>query len=295
MCLYRLTFVLIGMPEKVAAVISGLELQESFTLEVKRFLSFADIPENAGWPSNSIVIINDESDWSEDALKEKFGHEERIILCTAHTERLTEEMLDRIFLFWPLPLTEAFVRHEGGRLLKQIREEENWNKTLILARTDSLTGLYNRNYFNERMQQHRKNESIALCYIDLDCFKAINDTYGHKVGDEVLVVVSNLLKETFKDCFITRMGGDEFVVVMFDVNNRDEVRERIDSFMKKTLDTFRKDIRLKDLSVSIGIDFSTKKLSLEELLRRSDAAMYWSKEHGRNRYTFYKDICNRKR
>ena len=134
---------------------------------------------------------------------------------------------------------------------------------------------------------------MTLCCIDLDHFKYINDTYGHQAGDEALKAIANLLRKNFTEGFITRMGGDEFVVALFNVNDRNVVREQMERVMHDLKEYFRSDDRMRPLSMSIGIAKSeNEEADLDMLLQQSDEALYWSKEHGRDQYTFYDEILN---
>ena len=134
---------------------------------------------------------------------------------------------------------------------------------------------------------------MTLCCIDLDHFKYINDTYGHQAGDEALKAIANLLRKNFTEGFITRMGGDEFVVALFNVNDRNVVREQMERVMHDLKEYFRRDDRMRPLSMSIGIaKTENEHADLDMLLHQSDDAMYWSKEQGRNQYTFYDEVLN---
>ena len=173
------------------------------------------------------------------------------------------------------------------------KEREAQKQLLTWANTDPLTGLYNRHYFYERLKNRRKGESLTLCCIDLDHFKYINDTYGHQAGDEALKAIANLLRKNFTEGFITRMGGDEFVVALFNVNDRNVVREQMERVMHDLKEYFRRDDRMRPLSMSIGIaKTENEHADLDMLLHQSDDAMYWSKEQGRNQYTFYDEVLN---
>lgn len=176
---------------------------------------------------------------------------------------------------------------------RDVTEEREAEKRInAMIRTDALTGLWNRRYFYERMGKHRPNESIVLCYIDLDHFKLVNDTYGHKVGDEALFTFANLLRKSFKDGFITRMGGDEFVVMLFNLTEREKIRERMDFILNLASEFYSKNEQLKNLSMSIGIAVSPDgSMPVEELLQQADDAMYWGKEHGRSQYAFYEEVA----
>lgn len=78
------------------------------------------------------------------------------------------------------------------------------------SNTDYLTGLYNRRYFYEYYTDLRKYQQVSILYVDLDHFKAVNDTYGHQVGDEALRISAEVLKKMFPNDLIARLGGDDF-------------------------------------------------------------------------------------
>ncbi len=173
------------------------------------------------------------------------------------------------------------------------KEKEAQKQLMTLANNDPLTGLYNRHFFYQRLRKRRKGESLTLCYIDLDHFKYINDTYGHKVGDETLISVANLLRKAFPNGFITRMGGDEFVVALFNVSDRNAIRERVEFVMDALKAFYQNDDRMRTLAMSVGIAKSeNEEADLDMLLQQSDDALYWSKQHGRDQYVFYDEILN---
>ncbi|MCF7790929.1 MAG: EAL domain-containing protein [Victivallales bacterium] len=158
---------------------------------------------------------------------------------------------------------------------------------------DMLTGLYNRNKFAHFLSKSilRKDRSynIALLFIDIDGFKGINDTYGHKVGDEVIKRMGvNLKKIARKRDFSARLSGDEFGVLIEgykDTKNLYEIAERYLNLIREPFEV--KEIHLK-ISTSIGIAIcSSSNMSSEELLRRADIAMYKAKQYGKNTYAFF--------
>ena len=113
------------------------------------------------------------------------------------------------------------------------------------------------------------------------------------MGDETLVAVANLLRKSFPKGFITRMGGDEFVIALFGVNDRKEIKARMEFVMNAMKEFFKSDERMRTLAMSIGIAKSeNEEADLDMLLQQSDEALYWSKEHGRDQYTFYDEILN---
>jgi diguanylate cyclase (GGDEF)-like protein/PAS domain S-box-containing protein len=162
------------------------------------------------------------------------------------------------------------------------------------AHYDSLTGLPNRSLFFDRLTQaviaaRREDTMLALLFLDLDRFKAINDTRGHVVGDEVLQQVADRLLHCVREAdTVSRFGGDEFVVMLQDlaeVNDAALVAEKIVSSMGAP---FYSGDRELFVGASVGITiFPTDTESPETMLRNADMAMYRAKESGRNCYQFF--------
>lgn len=165
--------------------------------------------------------------------------------------------------------------------------------TLKLAKTDALTGAFNFSYFQDCIewaveQFQITGRAVSLLFIDTDDFKAINDTYGHQRGDEVLKIIGQAITSAIrKNDMVFRYGGDEFAVIL-QTDSTDmayRVAERIRDNVRRLADgltTFKK------VSVSIGIavldkDCASKKLFLEA----ADKALYDSKKQGKNRVAVY--------
>ncbi|GAU78392.1 diguanylate cyclase [Fusibacter sp. 3D3] len=153
---------------------------------------------------------------------------------------------------------------------------------------DELTGLYNRPYilsFIERFTKSVQEENAYLLFLDLDGFKPINDTYGHHVGDRVLVVISEGLRTALDhNDVIARFGGDEFLILA-----QHKSSEEIRALALKLIDIVSEAIIVGELDltvgVSIGISPYVKGYLSKEWIAKSDQAMYLSKRGGRNRYT----------
>lgn len=154
------------------------------------------------------------------------------------------------------------------------------------ANTDTLTGLYNRRYFYERVRSGVTEGAEGLLYMDLDNFKAVNDRCGHQAGDHVLVTVAGLLREICPEALTARLGGDEFVLYLRD-HPLDFLIRKAGQLVELMRETFGNSEMLRDLSPSIGIVRSEEPgLTLDELIRRADAAMYTAKR-GRLGYCVY--------
>lgn len=185
----------------------------------------------------------------------------------------------------------------------------NKNKVLELNKElkykshhDSLTGLPNRLYLNEKIdeikQQSKENsKKFAIIFLDLDHFKNINDTLGHDVGDALLKKVAGILKNNIKNRndLITRIGGDEFIIVVGNITSIDDLLPIINNLLIE----FRKEMLIKGyslrLSASIGISiYPDDSTSIRELMKYADIAMYKSKEHGRDNFSFFTQTLNNK-
>ncbi|MBE9567859.1 MAG: EAL domain-containing protein [Proteobacteria bacterium] len=162
------------------------------------------------------------------------------------------------------------------------------------AHHDSLTNLPNRFLFNDRLDQAikqamRDSTKLAVLFVDLDHFKGINDSMGHRVGDELLVEVAKRLRGEIRQTdTLARLGGDEFSIVINQVSNNDSVVEITQNLIK----IMNTPIELRDRSfyvtLSIGVAiFPDDGKTSEELLKNADAAMYQAKDDGRNTYQFY--------
>lgn len=194
--------------------------------------------------------------------------------------------------------TEERIRSQNKILKKEKAKYQE------LAFNDSLTGLYNRqrlyDELNIKLNGNENDICLALYYLDIDNFKYINDTMGHAYGDEVLVKISNELKNLLKyqGVSIYRIGGDEFVLLLenykeiFIVNN---YARKILEYVKKPIDV---NGRIFNLSASIGVSlFPIDGGNYMELLRNADTAMYKAKEQGKNGFmiydkAFYDEIVN---
>ncbi|MDD3517423.1 MAG: sensor domain-containing diguanylate cyclase [Chromatiales bacterium] len=163
-----------------------------------------------------------------------------------------------------------------------------------IAHYDPLTGIPNRSLLGDRLHQavahaRRRGSSMALCYLDLDGFKEINDTHGHATGDDLLVEIARRLKECLREGdTLARLGGDEFVAVLVDLEDFADC-ERVLRRMLQVVETpvphANGALRV---SVSIGVTlFPGDDADPDTLLRHGDQAMYEAKRAGRNRYHLF--------
>lgn len=163
-----------------------------------------------------------------------------------------------------------------------------------LALTDPLTTLANRNQFNIKFEEflaagNRFGHEVALLILDLDKFKSVNDTYGHPVGDGLLVVVAKLLKNMVRAVdLVARLGGDEFAIILNGVENgaaAGNVAEKVVAAIGKPLEVQGHTL---EIGGSVGVSMYPHDADTQtELIRCADLALYHAKDDGRNKYSFY--------
>jgi diguanylate cyclase (GGDEF)-like protein len=185
-------------------------------------------------------------------------------------------------------------------LLKQSLELKVKNKELqTLSLTDPLTGLYNRRQFenifdSEMSLTQRYGEDLSLMVLDIDHFKQINDTHGHSAGDIVLKEIAVILqKRVRRSDVLCRIGGEEFVLLgkHMSVADAHKVAEKL----RVAIENHMFDLGDKQLAVTVSIGLSTVSANVmadgtDEFFDQADTALYYSKEHGRNRVTHYQDL-----
>ena len=163
-----------------------------------------------------------------------------------------------------------------------------------IAHYDVLTNLPNRTLLADRIQQailqsDRHKKSLAVAYLDLDNFKAVNDTHGHQVGDELLVVISQRMKEALREGdTLARIGGDEFIAVLADISGDASYESVLNRLLQATaVPVIIEGIKLQT-SASIGVTiYPQDNTSADLLIRHADQAMYIAKQSGRGHYHLF--------
>ncbi|WP_051287333.1 GGDEF domain-containing protein [Paenibacillus taiwanensis] len=161
---------------------------------------------------------------------------------------------------------------------------ENLQTTYRSSITDGLTGLYNRRYMHQRMNQFiaGKPKQVSLIFCDIDNFKRLNDTKGHLFADEVLKTVAQIVREEVEDIGLAgRFGGEEIIAFIAQRKAKpsviaESIRSRIEAEAGVT--------------ISIGYSVLRPKMSIDQLVKEADEAMYYSKQNGKNRVSFYGEI-----
>ena len=151
------------------------------------------------------------------------------------------------------------------------------------ANTDALTGLSNRRSIYEFVESIEE-KCITVFGIDLDNFKTINDTYGHKEGDKALILTAQVLQECMEDCLIARNGGDEFMIIMLGERMPDRIEETRKMIETKLDEAFGRSENLSEISASVGAAYTDKgRENFDRLVAEADIRMYNEKETKKNR------------
>jgi len=189
----------------------------------------------------------------------------------------------------------VMLKDEIQKTKKQLYDQAKTSQKLVfLARHDSLTGLVNRHEFESQLKQavlsvQRNSGTHALCFLDLDQFKVVNDTSGHLAGDEMLKQLSVVLKEHIRDGDkLARLGGDEFGLLLENCSLT-QVKSKIEAILSLVEDfRFSWDQKIFRVSVSAGISIIDRYSNSHiECLKQADIACYAAKNAGRNRFHVY--------
>ena len=189
----------------------------------------------------------------------------------------------------------AELKSANDKLHHDLEERKRVEQSIRhMAHHDALTGLPNRSLFRDRLthamaQADRYHQKLAVMFLDLDRFKAINDTLGHNVGDQLLKIAAERLRSCVRDSdTVARLGGDEFTVIVEDIVEDHDAA----AVAQKILDTLSQPFNLYGhevfISVSVGVTlYPSDDENADNLLRNADSAMYRAKEFGRNNFQFY--------
>ena len=249
--------------------------------------------------------------------EEVVGRSPNMLSSGRHTEAFYEQMWSAVSQngYWsgeiwnrrkngsvfPEWLSIAAIKNETGIIKEYVavfsdisKHKQDEEKIRYQANFDALTGLPNRSLLTDRLTQailsaNRENWKLALLFIDLDQFKVVNDTFGHVVGDELLQLVAERIRDCVREAdTVARFGGDEFVVLMQDVTDLEApalVASKVISAVTGAFSLYQREIYI---GASIGITvYPDDANTPDALLRNADMAMYQAKEQGRNNYQFF--------
>lgn len=212
---------------------------------------------------------------------------------------------------FPLSQTISSVRSPSGQthayvsLFSDISAQKAQQSELErLAHFDALTGLPNRVLLADRLHQamvqaQRRSQTLAVVYIDLDGFKAVNDQQGHQAGDQLLTIVASHMKQALREGdTLARLGGDEFAAVLIDLPDVASCMPLLHRLLAASAQVVQVNNCALQVSASIGVTFypQMQDIDADQLLRQADHAMYQAKLAGKNRFQFFdteKDISIR--
>ncbi|MGL4914466.1 MAG: EAL domain-containing protein [Romboutsia sp.] len=240
-----------------------------------------------------LIGKSDKEIWHSDKYK-SFLDMDNIVLndnrCTEHEGIIELNNEEKIYKVNKFPLYDIDKNIIGLIGTSQditdykLREEQ----IIKCSMTDFLTKISNRRGLYEYLEDKFKDENnrLTVLFMDIDEFKKINDVYGHKFGDDILKIVTMKICKIFENDFVSRIGGDEFVVVLDEKNN-----EELEVILNKLIDEISFEIAIGKhqcfISSSIGVVNSTKDDDIESILIKADLAMYSAKEKGKNTFAFY--------
>ncbi|MDC9724798.1 MAG: EAL domain-containing protein [Gammaproteobacteria bacterium] len=185
--------------------------------------------------------------------------------------------------------------HQRVALFSDITEKKA-AETLALKRAnyDDLTGLPNRNMFNDRLAQeikksNRTNKPLAIFFLDLDKFKEVNDTFGHQVGDNLLIDAAKRITDCVREAdTVSRLGGDEFTVILADLDDVHSIERIANNIIDSLSLPFQLDENIAYVSASIGITlYPNDAQDVSDLLKNADQAMYMAKDSGRGCFRYF--------
>ncbi|WP_081843097.1 sensor domain-containing diguanylate cyclase [Butyrivibrio sp. WCE2006] len=191
-------------------------------------------------------------------------------------------------------------RHDDGRIAQVLLavesiddDKKKQEKLRMLSETDRLTGIMNRGSGEQRIRETLPTVSCGMfCLMDADKFKLVNDTFGHAVGDKVLIAIAKALKDSFRDSDVVfRLGGDEFAAFVVEVKDTELGSRILQRFFNKIDQIEIPEMNGKKISISMGVAFydAEKKQTFEKLYELADKGTYLSKKVEGNKFTFCED------
>jgi diguanylate cyclase len=210
----------------------------------------------------------------------------------------------RQYAYYHERVPKAFKIHEieyiRSSMVQTFSQLEQERKELYnISRTDTLSGLANRDYLQERVEQiieqcNRTKKEFALLFLDLDHFKSVNDSLGHDIGDELLKSVASTIQDVVRlNDVVARIGGDEFVIVLTEYKDDLELVEIIHRIQTQLMRPWQIKTYPINITSSIGITLYPKDgTDLLALMKNADIAMYEAKDKGRKGYHFFTEALN---
>ncbi len=291
----------------------GLAMVEAAIREGRPYqLAFVDMRMPPGWdgvetisrlwqadPSLQVVICTAYSDYSWDQIVQKLGITDRLLILKkpfddAEVCQLASAMTGK----W-LVTQQAQIKMDDMELLVEKRTAELRD----VALRDTLTGLPNRLFFNDILSRtialHRRDphRMFAVLFLDIDRFKIVNDSLGHHIGDKLLIGIAERFRSVLRkedviasltECTAARVGGDEFLVLIDGIKHYHNAMCVAERMMGVLSEPYKVDDHTIKITMSIGITTSALPyVSLDEMIRDADTAMYRAKAAGKNRFVMF--------
>ena len=191
------------------------------------------------------------------------------------------------------------LQYSSDQIAMAIKRKVDDIKIHKQAHYDDLTGLTNKALFHDRLEQaihnsERKDEVLAILFIDLDNFKYVNDSMGHSIGDKLLKIIGNkLIESTRKSDTVSRWGGDEFTILLPNIKRLSGIYKLCDRILNTHLNNIIIEGQELHITASIGVAlFPQDGTTADVLIKNADAAMYKSKDLGKNQFHLYKPDMN---
>ncbi len=250
--------------------------------------------EMTGWPASALIgqhvlsyVTDDELPKVREVMLQAQELRYETVIRHRDGARIPVELIMRTMERDGEKLRMAVVRDISDRLASEARIQH-------LAHHDVLTGLLNRAAFMDRMalmmrRAERKGEMLALLFIDLDNFKRVNDSLGHLEGDQVLTTVSERIVGALRGSdLVGRFGGDEFVVLLSDLESRQDIVVVLEALLQVVEVPVKADGRALSVTPSIGVAvYPDDGRQADELIQHADTAMYLAKARGRANFQFF--------
>ena len=202
----------------------------------------------------------------------------------------------------PVSITISPIKNAKGDVIgasttaRDITQQKLFEEKLKhLAEHDPLTGLINRPFFEDRIEQaillsKRQKDTMAVCFLDIDNFKHINDQYGHATGDLLLCAATKRLQTCIRDSdTLARLGGDEFALILLNLKKEQDVVKVAKEMIQRFSEEFLIENKTLKVTLSIGISLYPRD-GHQSLIEKADSAMYYVKNHGKNNFKLFDDV-----
>lgn len=235
--------------------------------------------------------------------QEEFQHIMHMVAANKHLTHFETLRVHKDGQMIPVSITITPIFSQGKVLGASVIARDITQQKLIeerlkhLAEHDALTGLINRPLFEDRLEQailraNRQGQSVAVCFLDLDNFKQVNDIYGHTVGDLLLCATVKRLQTCIREIdTLARLGGDEFGLVLSNTTEQEAIK-----VVKKIVHSFAKEFLIENnvfhITLSIGVSLYPKDGNTS-LIEKADMAMYYVKKQGKNNFKLFDDSISK--